>query len=337
MVKNAKSVVPTIQPLSKSGLNRPFWSVMIPTYNPSPDYLEKTLRSVLSQAPSPELMQIEVVDDCSPRVEVAELVRQIAGDRISVHRSPVNKGLAGAWNTCIERSRGLWVHTLHQDDIVSPGFYEALHKAADADHNVGAAFTRFAFIDENGQRINLSDNHRMGPGVLESWLEKLGVEQLIQTPSIVVKRSVYETLGGFRSDLCFTLDWEMWLRIATRFSFWFEPEILAHYRVHGASETSKLMLTAADMRDTRLMLEMTCSYQKPNVAAKVYGRACLHYATLAIHNARRLLVLGHSASACKQLVEALRLSKSPQTCWQGISFAFLWGRLAGARLKRRLY
>ena len=44
---------------------RPFWSVMVPTYEPS-TLLEETLRAVLDQDPGPEAMQIAVVDDRSP-------------------------------------------------------------------------------------------------------------------------------------------------------------------------------------------------------------------------------------------------------------------------------
>ena len=84
-----------ISPLSKDWQDRPFWSVMIPTYNPSEKYLEETLRCVLSQDPGVEQMQIEIVDDCSPKVDVAALVRQIAGDRVGVYRSPINQGWLG--------------------------------------------------------------------------------------------------------------------------------------------------------------------------------------------------------------------------------------------------
>ena len=68
---------PLIFPLQEEGSPRPFWSVMIPTYNPQPDYLEETLRGILQQDPGPEQMQIEVVDDCSPDDTASEVVRRI--------------------------------------------------------------------------------------------------------------------------------------------------------------------------------------------------------------------------------------------------------------------
>src|ERR1700722_2813640 len=86
-----------------------FWSVMIPCYNAQPDYLAETLRSVLQQDPGKTLMQIEVIDDASPYGTPTELVKKIAGDRITIHREEKNLGLAGIWNRCIERAQGRWV------------------------------------------------------------------------------------------------------------------------------------------------------------------------------------------------------------------------------------
>src|ERR1700751_1291578 len=101
----------------------PLLSVMIPAYNPAPRQLEQALESVLSQDFGVEAMQIEIVDDCSPNVDVQQLARAVAGDRVGFSRTAKNMGLAGCWNTCIERARGEWVHILHQDDYVLPGFY----------------------------------------------------------------------------------------------------------------------------------------------------------------------------------------------------------------------
>src|SRR5881394_3470447 len=106
---------PLIFPLQEGNSPRPYWSVMIPSYKPRADYLEQTLRSVLQQEPGPEQMQREEVEHGSPMVDVIALVQKIAGFRVTVFRSPVNKGLVGCLNTCIERSQGQWVHILHHD------------------------------------------------------------------------------------------------------------------------------------------------------------------------------------------------------------------------------
>ena len=58
----SKADGPSLLPPVPAGEARPFWSVMIPTYNCAV-YLRETLASVLAQDPGPDRMQIEVVDD----------------------------------------------------------------------------------------------------------------------------------------------------------------------------------------------------------------------------------------------------------------------------------
>src|ERR1700760_863171 len=97
--------MPKISPLPAT-TSRPFWSVMIPAYNPDLAYLEQTIRCVLAQDPGEARMQIEVVDDGSPKGAPVEFIRKLAGGRVSVHCEPRNLGLAGIWNRCIERAQG---------------------------------------------------------------------------------------------------------------------------------------------------------------------------------------------------------------------------------------
>jgi hypothetical protein len=169
----------------------------------------------------------------------------------------------------------------------------------------------------------------------DAWLEKIAVHQLIQCPAIVVRRSVYEELGGFRPQLRYTLDWEMWQRIAARYSFWFEPAILACYRVHPASTTSKLRLGAEDLREVRSIIKMSRSYHRPNRASQLARQSRAFYAGLGVENSRALLVQGHAGAARRQVIEALRTSRSITVLWKVGSFLILWARIVGARLKRR--
>ena len=205
---------------------------MIPTYKAQADYLAETLKSVLQQDPGPAQMQIEVVDDCSPDGAPVKLVRRIAGDRVTVHRETRNNGMAGAWNRCIEQARGEWVHILHPDDIVLPGFYKRLYDGIIHYPHIGMAFCRFAIIDANGHWKELGPLESVTPGVLDNWLARVATGYHVEPPAVVVKRTTYERLGGFRTELPAVLDAEMWVRIAACASVYYEPQILAGYRQH---------------------------------------------------------------------------------------------------------
>jgi glycosyltransferase involved in cell wall biosynthesis len=307
---------------------------MIPTYNPRADYLEDTLRSVLQQDPGPEQMQIEVIDDCSMDNTASEVIRRVGAGRVTFHAEPQNRGLAGIWNRCIERARGEWIHILHQDDFVLPGFYVALQKGT-GDSRVGALFCRHAEINPEGHWLRISHLFRESAGLPDAWHEAISVHDVIQCPAIVVRRAVYEHVGGFRPQLTYTLDWEMWQRIAAQYSFWFEPSILACYRVHPVSATSKLMLDAVDVREVRRTIKMMMAYHAPHRRSVLARKSRAFYAGLAVANSRHLLVQGHSEAARKQVIEALRMSRSTTVLWKVASFLVLWARVAGARLKRR--
>ena len=326
---------PLIFPLQKDNSPRPFWSVMIPTYKPRADYLEETLWSVLKQDPGPDQMQIEVVDDCSADNTASEVASRIGAGRVTFHAELQNRGLANTWNRCLERARGDWVHILHQDDFVLPKFYDLLRKGAQQS-DAGALFCRCATVNSTGHWLGTSELNRESPGLLDDWHARITVEQLIRCPAIMVRRAVYEQLGGFLPHLGFVPDWEMWQRIASQFPFWFEPSILACYRVHSDSATSRMRLDAADVREVREMIELTAAYHTPARGRMLARKARFWYARVALFNARDLLVRAGFAPAWRQIVEALRLCRSPRVIWNICSFFILWFRIIASRVKRRI-
>jgi len=245
---NGRTEVPSTSSLPQADAARPLWSVMIPTYNPRADYLEQSLSSVLAQDLGPARMQIQVVDDCSTRVDVASAVKSIAGERVAFSKNVTNLGLAGCWNSCIERSRGMWVHILHQDDYILTGFYERLEEVAHAHPDVRLIAARSFFIDEdrviNGvtSRLrNLEDNGRS--------VDDFFYGTPIQCSGVAVRREFYERYGGFRPDLTFTLDCEMWARIIGLCGGVVIPDILAAYRGSPGNESSRLARSGEALDD----------------------------------------------------------------------------------------
>jgi glycosyltransferase involved in cell wall biosynthesis len=297
---------PRIQPASDGP--RPMWSVMIPAYE-SAEYLAKTLRSVLAQDPGPEAMQIEVVDDHSPKEDLGAVVQQIGKGRVSYYRKPANAGPIANFNTCIERSRGEWVHILHADDLVLPGFYDNLARTIATPH-IGAAFCRCFWMDEDDHWTGISRLEARSAQVIPRWVDKIAVENHIPAPSIVVRRQAYEDLGGFDSRLPHTADWDMWKRIASSYPIWYEPAVLASYRVHSKSDTSRLMRTGANIQDIRRSIEFSRAYLPGADAERLTSLARVACANYAVATAKQMLRRGDISAAVAQSREALRTSCS---------------------------
>jgi len=306
----------TISPVPKMEV-RPLWSVMIPTYNCA-DYLRKTLAAILAQDPGPELMQIEVVDDCSTNDNPAAVVAELGKNRVQFFRQSKNLGVTKNFDTCLERSQGHLVHILHGDDLVLEGFYDKMQNAFEQQSNIGAAFCRQIFIDDEGNQLALSDLEQDKSGILNNWLERLASEQRIMTPSIVVRREAYEKLGGFDQRLICSEDWEMWVRIAANYPIWYEVEPLAAYRMHNNSNTGRHIRTGEDMRYTRKAISIFKTYLPVSIAERVSKQARETYALSALDMAHSLLAKQDIKAALVQMKEALQFTFSARVVRRAI-------------------
>ncbi|SFV32036.1 glycosyltransferase [Thermoflavifilum thermophilum] len=294
---------PLITPLHDYPLR---WSVMIPTHNCSA-YLPKTLDSVLAQALPTHLMQVEVMDDASTDADVKSLVEQIGKGRISFYRQPCHVGSLHNLNTAIQRAKGEYIHILHGDDLVLPGFYEEMEKLFSAFPEAGMAFCRYLYIDENGHALYPAEPEADKAGLLTDWLSRIASRQRIQTPSVVVRRKVYEQIGGFYG-VHYGEDWLMWIRITARFPVAYTPTIRAAYRQHQASISGRSALTGQDMHDIRKVIVWMKDWVPKDSYSACARQARQFYARYAIRTAYRLwhLKAGFKPTL-NQLKQAFRL------------------------------
>jgi glycosyltransferase involved in cell wall biosynthesis len=258
---------------------------MVPAYEPDQRLCE-ALASVLRQDLGPEEMQVAVIDDASTRSDVAALIaRASPRARVELHRASQNRGLAANWNECIRLARGGIVHILHQDDRVDSGFYARLSPAFASHPDVGMAFCRHAYLDDATRVTGRSHRERWTPGVLANWAERISAGQRIQCASALVRRAVYERVGGYREDLAYALDWEMWVRIAWRFSVWYEPRTLAYYRRHEGNETARLRRENTITRDVFKAVGLFAQHLPPGQRERLLSPA---YARLVLRTLRQL-------------------------------------------------
>jgi glycosyltransferase involved in cell wall biosynthesis len=275
-------------------------------------------------------MQIEVIDDCSTTDDPEAIVRDIGKDRVAFYRQPKNVGHHENFTTCLRRARGEYIHLLHGDDCVRDGFYRKMQAAFAARPEIGAAFCRAIYMDGHSHWQGFTALEQPVSGLLVNGLEKIAGEQRIMTPGIVVRRSVYETLGGFDRRLICCEDWEMWVRIAARYPVWYEPEPLAVYRLHNQSNTGRHVRNGDERRYNRMAIEMFKAYLPPAIAYTVCKKARETYALGALDTAYALAAVRDIRAMAIQIRECFKLRCSfaviTRLIWIAIKIMIMWGK-----------
>lgn len=319
------------------GTRRPFWSVMIPTYN-SGHYLRHTLESVLSQDPGPDTMQIEVVDGCSTRDDPERVVNELGKGRVSFYRLASNHGPAHTFNTCIERSCGHWIHILHGDDMVLPGFYGVYASLIKAYPQIVMVVGGHIGIDESNRVLFESPRSDIvNMGIIHDFAEQQGFRQRAFFPTVVVRRAAYEAAGGYCTWFSHVIDMDMWLRIALQGEVGGIQEPYALYRLHPQSDTNRLLSSGDNIRERVLLTlvnEARLRFRFPGWQEKV--RAWRHEVAECAMSCAWLADNGGSTRGrLTQAQWAFRLSPKPRTFW---FFAKSWvkHRLAERASSRNL-
>jgi glycosyltransferase involved in cell wall biosynthesis len=128
-------------------------------------YLDEALRSLVAQS-DPDWTAI-VVDDAGP-LPAAATVDALADPRLRCLRNPVNLGVAGNFNRCLEVGGEVAdvVVVLHADDVLEPGFVATIRRAHRRFLEAAIVATRVTVIDSAGDPVRTlgdSAKRRMWP------------------------------------------------------------------------------------------------------------------------------------------------------------------------------
>ncbi len=245
-------------------MKRPLWTVIIPTYNCA-NYLKETLASVLEQDPGEASMEIIVVDDHSTKDDPEAVVKEFGKGRVKFIRQEKNVGKVKNYETGLTISKGTYIHQLHGDDKVLPGFYKEMEAIFNESPIAVAAFCRTNYIDSKSRVTGVTGMIQDNEGIVPVILEKLYTKQYIQTPSMVVKREVYETIGCFDRRLNCMEDWEMWIRIANNYPIAASNKVLAAYRSHHNNATNSTFKDGTALKTHQLICDIVDGYIDPDV------------------------------------------------------------------------
>lgn len=236
----------------------PAITVAMPAYQVE-RWIGEALESVLRQTSPPD--EVVVVDDGSTD-GTADVVRALGSPVRLVQQA--NRGASAAYNRAFSEAACEYVAMCPADDVWEAHKLECQRATLAAHPDVDVAFS-------GARYFGLEDRAFIGPrdrGVLDSarLFREMFEGDRIPAPTAVIRRDLFDRLGGFRTDLACE-DYEFWMRaLRAGAVFFHDPRPLARLRQHGGNLSSQALSMwemnhrihaeyAAEMGDSRLVSE----------------------------------------------------------------------------------
>ncbi|HLB55911.1 MAG TPA: glycosyltransferase family 2 protein [Coxiellaceae bacterium] len=219
-------------------------SIITPSFNQG-KFIERTIKSVLDQHMSN--LQYLVIDGGSTDETVSILNKYPAIKYVSEK----DNGQTNALNKGFKESSGDIIGWLNSDDVYFPEtlttVLDFFQKHPDVDILYGDAY----YIDEHDQFIRYYPT--------EKWsLKNLMDRCFISQPSVFFRRALFEKYGFLDENLHFCMDYEYWLRLASRgATFSYLPKVLSATRLHRQSKT-----IASSIKAHEEQIRMIAQYQR---------------------------------------------------------------------------
>lgn len=210
--------------------NSPTISVLLPVFN-AETYLHEAMDSVLNQ--TFEDFELIALDDGSSDKSLQILSGYAAqDDRVSIITRE-NKGLVPTLNELISASSGRYLARMDADDIILPERFEKQVAFMDSHPDHVVVGTRLLLIDSEGLPLtNMIDNFEHTE-IEQSLIDGVGLT--LCHPSTMLRREAVIEIGGYRLEMQFAEDCDLWLRMAEMGKLSNLPDVLIKYRQHSAS------------------------------------------------------------------------------------------------------
>lgn len=205
------------------------------TFN-SQRFLAETIESVLSQ----DFIDFEYIFiDGGSTDETLEIIENFANrdSRIRWVSEP-DKGISDAMNKGVKMATGDIVSHLHSDDTYLPGALGQVANAFARQANASWLTGCLRNVNERGELLydtQLKEDYS---------LTRLLRRNLIGHPATFIRRELFSEVGEFDTALRYAMDYDLWLRIALHYPVLPLPSLLATFRVHAESLSSRELLQA---------------------------------------------------------------------------------------------
>ena len=205
-------------------------AVVIPVYNRA-EGVRNAVDSVLAQTRAPQ--EVIVVDDGS--TDDTFQVLSSYGQKIKALRQR-NQGVSAARNRGVAAAQSEWIAFLDADDIWHKDKLEKQIAFIRENPTVQIVQTDEVWI-RRGRRVNPMKKHQKHDGnIFEHCLPLC----CVTVCSVIMKKELFEKVGGFDEELPACEDYDLWLRIAKDTPIYLMREkLLTHYVGHAGQLSNK--------------------------------------------------------------------------------------------------
>ncbi|MEE8574067.1 MAG: glycosyltransferase family 2 protein, partial [Thermodesulfobacteriota bacterium] len=146
---------------------------------------------------------------------------------------------------------------INSDDIYIKGAIKKVAEFFTENPDVALLYGKSHYIDETGKNIGEYPTE-------EFDMKKLPYFNFICQPSVFFRKSVYKTSGGLDRTLSYTMDYDLWIRIAEKERVAYLPEFLSSYRLHEESKTVSESHTLGRTREALETARKLFGWAQPN-------------------------------------------------------------------------
>jgi glycosyltransferase involved in cell wall biosynthesis len=224
--------------------------VVIPVFN-GEKFIGQALESVFSQTYKD--FEVICIDDGSSDGS-PEVIAQYGG-KVRYFRQE-NAGPSSARNAAMNMSRGEFIAFLDQDDLWYPDKlrlqmdYLKRHPDVAMVHS-NINISRDDVVIHHGLPIERRQNG-------SSVFEELYLGNFINSITVVARRKIFDIIGLFDEDFRMAQDYDLWMRIASRFKIAYQDEIMAEYRLHDNNSSRNNIAVIKD--DLNILYKMRSLY-----------------------------------------------------------------------------
>lgn len=219
----------------------PIVDVLIPTFNRA-TFLQQALHSLQQQTESD--FRAIIGDNCSTD-NTQQIIDGICREdpRFTSIRQPRNLGGLENANILIKHSTAPYIHILHDDDWLEPDFLKRSIQTLEQFPTAIFIFSQARVVYENGSAMQKGQPPGISSMCLlphDALFRLLLNGNFIISPSVVARTTLFDEFGGYEKPFLCT-DWQMWLRVTTKYDAVFLAECHYNYRVHGKNESADLL------------------------------------------------------------------------------------------------